>query len=115
LFRFILTVLLAMAVLSGGVVLFVSEPPSFFFPTSFFLTFTTVITYTYLQRTRNPAVFVRLYLGMIALKLMVCLGYAVLMATYDPAGVKSNILYFLVIYVVLTGVEVGFLYRDRNR
>jgi len=104
-----------MALLSGGVMLFVPELPSFFFQTSFFLLFTTVITYIYLQRTANPEDFVRLYLGMIALKLIVCLGYAALMATRDPAAVKGNILYFLVVYVVLTGVEVGFLYRNRNR
>ena len=104
-----------MAVLAGAVVVFVSEQPSFLFQTSFFLMFVAVITYRYLQRAANPEDFVRLYLGMIVLKLIVSLGYAAVMATQDSAGAKGNVLYFLVVYVVLTGVEVGFLYKKKNR
>jgi hypothetical protein len=103
-----------MAVLAGTAMAVVPELPSFFFQTSFFLMFTTVIVYVYLQRASNPEDFVRLYLGMIVLKLIVSLGYAVVMATQDPGGAKGNVLYFLLVYVVLTGIEVGFLYKNRR-
>ena len=103
-----------MAVLAGAVLLLAPEQPSFLFPTSFFLLFTTVITYRYLQRAIHPDDFVRLYLGMVVLKLLMGLGYAVVMVTQDQEHAPANVLYFLVVYLILTGVEVGFLYRDKN-
>ena len=114
-FRFILTVLLVVAILAGMVLLFVPGRPSFLFQTSFFLLLMAVITYRYLQRTAGPEDFVRLYLGMVVLKLLMGLGYAVLIITQDREGARPNVLYFLIVYFILTRVEVGFLYRDRNR
>jgi len=104
-----------MAVLAGAALLFVPQHPSFLFQTSFFLLFTTVITYMYLQRATNAEDFVRLYLGIVALKLMMGLGYAVVMVTQDRNEAAANVLFFLTAYLILTGVEVAFLYRDRNR
>lgn len=113
-FRFIFTVLVVVGVLAGTVFFFLPQP-SFLFQTSFFLGFATIVIYGYLHRVVNPEDFVRLYLGMVALKLMVCLGYAAVMAMKDQPGIVNNIVYFLVVYFVLTGLEVGFLYRNRNR
>jgi len=104
-----------MAVLAGAVLMFVPEQPSFLFQTSCFLVFTTVITYLYLQRATHADDFVRLYLAMVVLKLMMGLGYAVLIVTRDQDDAKANVLYFLVVYLVLTAIEVTFLYRQRNR
>jgi uncharacterized membrane protein YjjP (DUF1212 family) len=115
LFRFILTVLLVAAVLAGSVLLFVPEQPSFLFQTSFFLLFTTITTYRYLQRATNPEDFVRLYLGMVVLKLMMGLGYALVMVMTDRASAAGNVVYFLISYFLFTAIEVGFLYRDKNR
>jgi hypothetical protein len=103
-----------MVVLTGAVFLFVPDRPSFLFQTSFFLVFTTVIVYRYLHRVANPEDFVRLYLGMIVLKLIACLGYAVVIVMEDKAGAAGNVTFFLVVYVLLTGLEVGFLYRKRG-
>jgi hypothetical protein len=113
--RFILTALLVVIVLAGSVLLFAPQPPSFVMQTSFYLLFTTVIVYVYLNRVANPEHFTRLYLGMIALKLMASLGYAIIMIMWDTAAAPGNVLYFLLIYIVLTALEVGFLYRNKKR
>ena len=55
------------------------------------------------------------YLLTIVLKLLVSLGYAVVIMLLDKAGAVPNVLFFLLLYIVFTILEVIHLFRNRDR
>jgi len=119
LIRFII-VLLICAGASIGLVELVSHSfnivkPTFLYQTVIFLTFATGVIYGYLYRVNKPDIFVQLYLFMMAVKLMGYGGYAFFMITSDRAGATPNVVFFMMLYFILTILEILFLYRKINQ
>ena len=86
--------------------------PSFFYPTLIFLAFATSIIYLYLYRVKKAAAFVQLFLLLTVIKLIAALGFSLLIVLKDRPQAKMNILFFIIIYMAYTGLEVAFLYRQ---
>lgn len=80
-----------------------------------FLLIGTLINFRYLDRITSPELFVRMYLFMMALKLLAFGAFVVTIILLDKAGAKENIAFFIITYLIFTGVEVGFLYRKIER
>ncbi|HTE34133.1 MAG TPA: hypothetical protein VK666_27320 [Chryseolinea sp.] len=85
--------------------------PSFFYQTNIFLSFTTFVIFAYLFRAARPDFFVQLYLLSMAVKLLAYGTYAGIMITEDRLGAAKNVVFFLILYVVFTALEIVFLYR----
>jgi hypothetical protein len=85
--------------------------PSYYIQSALLLTIFTIVIYRYLDRVNKPAMFVQLYLLSMAIKLLGYGAYVTLMIVDDKAGANRNVLFFLVLYVVFTALEVGFLHR----
>jgi hypothetical protein len=89
-------------------------PPSFLYPTPFFLMLTTVIIYRYLYNLKKPDFFVQFYLATMAFKLLIYGGYVATIILLDEEQAYGNVLFFLAGYLIFTGLEVGFLYSRIN-
>lgn len=89
--------------------------PSFLFETTWLLAFITGVTFVYLHRSERAMYFVQLYLLSMVIKLIACFAFALLMIREDRKGAVTNVLYFLLAYVLFTAVETGFLYRKVSR
>jgi hypothetical protein len=85
--------------------------PSFLYATTWLVAFVTSVLFVYLYRMDKPSTFVQLYLLSLAVKLIACLAYSVVMIMKDRSGAVSNVLYFLVIYFVFTTLEIATLYK----
>jgi hypothetical protein len=85
--------------------------PSFTYQTAIFLVFTTIVIYVYLYKVNKPDFFVQLYLLTMAVKLLGYGAYAVFMILEDQHGAGKNVVFFLLLYVVMTALEISFLYR----
>jgi hypothetical protein len=85
--------------------------PSFFYPTLILLFFSTVVIYRYLCRVNEPSHFTQMFLLLMMVKLIAYLGYNILMVLEDRKGATANVLFFLILYFVFTGIEIVFLYR----
>jgi O-antigen ligase len=87
--------------------------PSFFVETLILIVVTTLGIYRFLTRSQNslPLTFTQLYLLTIVIKLLACLAYCVFMTLHDKEGAATNLLFFLLMYVVFTALEVGFLFN----
>ena len=96
--------------LAGGY-FFALDKPSFLIETTLFLFLVTIVIYRYLYNQKNAQVFTQIYLATLAFKILVYGGYAVAMILIDRAGSVENVIYFLIVYVLFTAFEVGFLYR----
>lgn len=103
-------------VLLGGLflaqsLLWISEFPSLTVEILIFLLIGTLIIFRYLNRISSPELFVRMYLFMMALKLLAFGAFVVTIILLDKAGAKGNIAFFIITYLIFTGLEVGFLYQ----
>lgn len=87
------------------------QRPTFLHETTWLVAFATSVIFVYLYRWGKAGYFVQLYLLSMALKLLACLAYCILMILDDRQGAVANVLYFLVVYFVFTALETGFLYR----
>jgi drug/metabolite transporter (DMT)-like permease len=85
--------------------------PSYFAQSLAVLTIFTLVIYRYLDRVNDPGTFVQLYLLSMAVKLLAYGAYVVLMIDDDKAGANRNAIFFLILYVVFTAVEVAFLHH----
>jgi hypothetical protein len=114
--RFLL-VLIAAALIAAGVtwLLFdqglVPALPSFFYQTLLLLTVSTFFIYRYMLKMSKPEIFTQMYLLTIVVKLIAYLAYNLLVIREDPTGAVLNVVFFLVLYLVFTALEVVFLYR----
>lgn len=88
-----------------------STLPSFLHQTAIFLVFTTSVIFIYLYKINKPDFFVQLYLLTMAVKLLAYGAYTVFMILEDRKGASQNVVFFLVLYVILTVMEIAFLYR----
>jgi len=73
--------------------------------------FITTVVFVYLYRLDKPAMFVQFYLLSLAVKMLMALGYCLIMVLKHPAGGAVNVVYFLTLYFVFTALEVALLYR----
>ena len=91
--------------------------PSYYVQSAILLALCTIIIYRYLERVQSPSTFVQIYLLSMAVKLLAYGAYVAFMVMGDKPGANRNVLFFLVLYVALTTVEVLFLRRKiaRNR
>jgi hypothetical protein len=89
----------------------IAAAPSYYLQSLILLSLFTVVIYRYLDRLKNPGLFVQIYLLSMAVKLVAYGAYVILMILDDKAGANKNVLFFLVLYVIFTALEVGFLYR----
>lgn len=112
--RFFLA-LLSASLLSGVVTFYGAEyldleVPSFLWPTLALLFFATLVIYGYLMAAIKPGYFVQIYLMTMAVKV---LGYGVynyFIIVKDKDGALANVLFFMVVYFLFTGLEIAFLY-----
>ena len=110
-------VLLISALLLGGLTFFgqsqhwIDTLPSFFWQSIILLLFATMVIFSYLYRFDKPEFFVPLYLLTMAVKLLAYGAYNFLMIREDKAGSAANVVFFMVLYTVFTGLEIAFLYR----
>lgn len=93
----------------------IDQVPSFLYETAWLIAVTTVILFLYLYRWAKPSLFVQLYLLSMAVKLIAYFAYNMVMILDDRPGATGNVLYFLVVYVVYTALEIAFLYRRVSR
>ena len=89
--------------------------PSFYFQTMIFLLFGTGLLYIYLHRFNRPDFFVQLYLLTMAVKLLAYGAYNFFMIMEDEPGAVHNVVWFMLLYFVFTGVEIGFLYQKISK
>jgi hypothetical protein len=93
----------------------IEELPSFFYQTLLFLIFGTGLIYAYLYRSGKPGFFVQLYLLTMAVKILAYGAYNFIVILEDPAGAVRNVVWFLILYLSFTALEVGFLYGKISR
>jgi hypothetical protein len=72
--------------------------------------FITTVIFVYLYRM-GTSMFVQFYLLSLAVKLLACLAYAVIIVMKDRSGAVANGVYLLVVYFTFTALEVSLLYR----
>ena len=114
--RFIIALLVSAIVLAGlsAIVckqLWTGDLPSFFYQTLIFLVFATITIFAYLYNVDKPDFFVQLYLLTMAVKLLAFGAYNLFMILEDKTGAPANVVFFMLLYFVFTGLEITFLYR----
>ncbi len=85
--------------------------PSFMYFTTGVVAFLTTVIFAYLYAMDSPSMFVRFYLLSLVIKILAALAYCVVMVLKDPAGRTINVVYFLVVYLAFTALEIVLLYR----
>jgi hypothetical protein len=87
--------------------------PTMLWPTVFFTVICTAVMFRRVfQSTREQ--FMMAYLLTIVLKLLVSLSYAVVIMLLDKQGAVPNVLFFLLLYIVFTILEVIHLFQRQN-
>lgn len=76
-----------------------------------FVFIATVVNFNYLYKVESPDLFVRMYLFMMALKLLAFGAFVVVIILLDKPAAKGNIVFFIITYILFTALEVGFLYK----
>ena len=84
--------------------------PSFLILILTVLTSATWLIYFFIQRA-NREDFIRNYLLTIVLKLLAGGIFIFILLFIDKPGANANAIFFMTIYLVFTGLEVGFLFR----
>lgn len=115
--RFILvTIIISLLLVCGGY-LFFETLPGFFWESIILLALSTVGLYRFLINVKRdkPDFFVPLYLATLTVKLIAYGAYIFLMVKLQPGLMFENVVFFMVGYVIFTGVETYFLHRFVNR
>jgi hypothetical protein len=82
-------------------------------PTVFFTAACTALMFNRVfQSTREQ--FMTAYLLSIVLKLLVSLAYSIVIILLDKPGVVANVLFFLLLYIVFTVLEVTHLFQNQK-
>jgi len=92
----------------------ISSLPSFLFETTIFLVISTGAMFAYLYRIKKPDFFVQLYLLFMVVKFFLYGTYTYFMIIKDKIGATLNVTFFIMLYFILTGLEVIFLYRKTS-
>jgi hypothetical protein len=117
--RFILALLISSSAIYGTTFLlhqsgFLESFPSYFWPTLIFLNFSTLLIYFYLLRAGDNS-FVQLYLLTMVIKLLAYCAYNIVIILRDRENAGINVGFFLIAYLLLTTLELAFLYRRIGR
>jgi hypothetical protein len=65
-------------------------------------------------RSPNQERFVQIYLASIVLKILAACVLALVILWLDPSHGRPNVLFLLILYIVYTVIEVGFLLSSRR-
>ncbi|HKZ36295.1 MAG TPA: hypothetical protein VJ184_01500 [Chryseolinea sp.] len=87
--------------------------PSFFFETLIFLLVSTSILYIYLYKFDKPDFFIQLYLLTMAVKFLAYGAYNFVMILEDKIGAVQNVIWFMLLYLTFTALEILFLFRKK--
>jgi hypothetical protein len=85
--------------------------PSFSTQTIILVSFITLAIFFYLSKPKLQAYFLPLYLASIAVKLIAYCAYNFLIILRDRSNAFANVIVFLIVYLIFTGIEIAFLYR----
>ncbi len=90
--------------------------PSFFFQTTIlFYCLVRGLLYIYLYRFNKPDFFIQLYLLTMAVKLLAYGAYNFFMIMEDRQGAANNVVWFMILYFIFTGLEIAFLYQKISK
>lgn len=115
--RFVLLALTLSALVMGAVGWGVDagwvDHPSFAWEIIIFLFVTHVAGYNFVVRQldQRPEDFVKVYLGLTVIRILFFGIFIFVVIWIEPNAGSSNAVFFLVSYVLFTGLEVGALYR----
>lgn len=118
--RFFVVLLVAAVAVAGLTILsvqlsWINSLPSFLYQSILFLVFGTFVVFRYLYRIEKPDFFVRLYLLTIALKFVAYGAFNLIVILADRRGAGANVAFFILVYLLFTALEIGFLYRKISR
>jgi hypothetical protein len=85
-------------------------PPTYFWESLVFVCFTTSVLYYYLIRA-GKNLFVQLYLLTLVIKLIAYAAYNIIVVVYDRPNAAANVAAFMLIYLILTTIELVLLYK----
>lgn len=83
--------------------------------TLLFLTISTWLVFLFMSRQTSPESFIKNYLLGIVLKLLAGGLFISVIIYIDRPSANSNAILFMVAYLLLTSLEVGFLFRTQNK
>jgi 4-amino-4-deoxy-L-arabinose transferase-like glycosyltransferase len=89
--------------------------PSYSTQTIILISFITVAIFFYLSKPKLQPYFLHLYLASIAVKLIAYCAYNFLIIVRDRSNAFANVIVFLIVYLIFTGIEIAFLYRKITR
>jgi uncharacterized membrane protein YhaH (DUF805 family) len=110
-----LFILLLLSLAAAGVAIVVehelaTEHPSLLFETLALLFISTAVIFRYLHGATATA-FVALYFLTIVVKLILYGVYVAWMVWHDGEKAFANVVFFMIVYVCFTSLEIIFLYR----
>lgn len=116
--RFVITLMLAALIFWAGLIVgvnsgWIQNKPSFSFEILVLLFTATLIIFFYLYRV-SKNIFVQLYLLTMAVKIIAYVSFILIMVQKDRSGALGNVVFFMLVYIVFTALEIGFLYRRIN-
>lgn len=89
----------------------IPEVPTFLYETTWLVAIITGILFVYLYRSKRGAWFVQLYLLSMVAKIVAYLVYNTIIVLDAPRHATANVLYFLIVYLAFTVLEIALLYR----
>lgn len=89
--------------------------PTFYAVSLIFLAFVTSVIFFYLSKDKFRNFFLQLYLASMVVKLLAYCAYNLVMVLKDKPGALANVTFFMLAYLVFTGLEIGFLYAKISR
>lgn len=93
----------------------IGELPSYFTQTLILLLFGTCLLYVYLYRFNKEGFFVHVYLLTIVVKLLAYGAYNFFVIIDDQDGAAANVVWFILVYLIFTLLEIVFLYQKISR
>ena len=118
--RFFVVLLVAALAIAGLTILaqhlsWIDALPSFFYQILLFLVFATFVVFRYLYKVDKPDFFVQLYLLTMVVKFIAYGVFNLIVILEDRPGAAHNVAFFMIIYLLFTGLEVAFLYHKISR
>jgi hypothetical protein len=89
----------------------ISALPSYFYQSLIFVPFTTFVLFGYLFKVNKPEIFVQLYLLTMVVKFIAYGAYVFFVILDDKSGAPGNVVFFMLLYVFFTMLEVAVLFR----
>lgn len=115
--RFLIAMCITALLLLGGGYWFFDALPGFFYQSLILLLVSTIALCRFLVNIRKNKsdLFVPVYLGTLAMKLIAYGAYIFVMAQQESERMAENVVFFMTGYAACTAVETVFLYRVVTR